>query len=95
LSLGILAPDTAYASGDAVFYLLKRHILVGVPDLSINEKKALAFIKDELLLHKSPSVRDVTWHLKLKSARSGARLVNALITRGLLARRVDGKLVVR
>jgi hypothetical protein len=54
--------------------------------LTNQEEKALAFIKKKLYRKESPSVRDVATALGFRSSRSGAKIVNNLIKKGLLIR---------
>src|SRR5437667_8125683 len=58
--------------------------------LTEQEEKAFKFIKEELLLKRQPTVRDVARHLGLKSSRWGARIINRLIVKGILTRRING-----
>lgn len=62
------------------------------PQLTVAEEKAFRFIKEQLLLKKPITVRDVAWSAGLKSSRSGANLINRLIVKGLLVREGKGRL---
>jgi len=46
------------------------------PELSEAEQKAFKYIKEQLLLKKPITVRDVAWAGGLKSSRSGANIIN-------------------
>jgi hypothetical protein len=57
------------------------------PALTQNEECAFRFIQRELKRGHSPSVREVTKVVELKSSRSGYRIINSLLTKGLLHRK--------
>jgi repressor LexA len=63
--------------------------------LSIQEMKALLFIKQHLLRGSSPSVRELTEHLGYASPQSGQRLIASLIEQGYIRRTTDKKLELR
>lgn len=56
------------------------------------EAKAFRFIRNQLVhFNRSPSIRDIQLELEYRSPRSAAIVVDRLIARGWLTRRVDGK----
>jgi len=62
--------------------------------LTDTEKKVLVFIANEVLYHRSPSIRAITEVVGLKSSRSGVQIVEALISRGYIKRDERGELEV-
>jgi LexA DNA binding domain len=57
------------------------------PSLSDQEERALRFIRKRLKAGRSPSVREVARALGLKSSRSGSRILNLLINKGIVKRK--------
>lgn len=60
--------------------------------LAKQEQKALAFIGSEIKQGRSPSLRQLTQAVGLKSSRSGYRLLNKLISKGQVVRNEEGEL---
>jgi LexA DNA binding domain len=52
--------------------------------LTDREIKAFRFIKKQVEIGKSPSVREIARAVNLKSSRSGARMVDNLVAKGVL-----------
>ena len=63
------------------------------PILTKQESKVLNFLEVEIYSRRhSPSVRDVSRALGLRSSRSGARILQSLMSKGLAYRCRHGKL---
>ncbi len=64
-------------------------------DLSLQEMKALLFIKQQLGKGHSPSVRELTEHLGYSSSQSGLRIIRSLTEKGVVARDRNKNLTLR
>ena len=64
------------------------------PALSEGEGKALAFITSAIGRGKSPSVRAIAAELGLSSSRSGQRMVDSLMAKGVITRNDQGSLAL-
>lgn len=62
------------------------------PNLTLQERTALEFLKAEIGRGRSPSVREIASAVSLRSSRSGARVLRSLIAKGILSRDSSGKL---
>jgi len=82
---------------DRIRALIRKKEMGGAPDvrsqLTLHEETALVFIRKELKRGHSPSVREVTRALGAKSSRTGFRILQSLIGKGVLARRRSGPLM--
>jgi len=70
----------------------KSPVKQSLPELSNQETNAFVFIRRALRDGHSPSVREVCRELGFRSSRSGLRLVNKLMAKGLVFRGKDGQL---
>jgi hypothetical protein len=62
------------------------------PKLSVVEAKALTYVGDCIKQHKQPTVRGVAEAIGKKSSRSGMRMVDELIKRGIVTRDEEGRI---
>ena len=65
-------------------------------EISNQERKVLMFLHEEICNQKrNPSVRDISRAAGHRSSRSGFRVLNHLISRGMVFRNHDGELQMR
>lgn len=62
---------------------------------TIQEMKALLYIKQQLSQGKSPTVRSISAHLGYRSPQSGSRMLDALEEKGYISRNSAGKLELK
>lgn len=62
-------------------------------NLTLKESEALKYIRNSFIhFGRTPSIRDLTAFLGYKSPRSGALIVDSLISKGFLKKKPDGEL---
>lgn len=82
--------------------LLRLFSIISVPEQKPSriepteqEQKAIAYISSEIKSGRSPSIRDITKAMGLRSSHSGFRLLNRLIEKGMIRRCEQGILHMR
>lgn len=78
---------------ERIMHAIESRTKASVQDLPPKERRVLTYIKKALKQGHSPSVREVTQAMGLKSSRSGQRVLNSLLTKGVIRRSVEGKII--